>query len=370
MKRLFATRLLLAALAAAAAAVWPAAPAVAGNNTFLRNICRIKGQEESTLNGLGLVVGLNGTGEAGDEITMKNLARAMELMGTPVSTSGRLDSDALQQLSNIKNVALVMVTATVPGTGARRGDNVDCQVSAINGKSLAGGRLVSTALLGPNTQDKRVYGLCQGALQIDDDGQPMVARIHAGCQIQQDIYTPFYKDGYITLVLDKNHADFLIAEAIVGRIQDTYAQYISDSEFDYEVKLQQMVHAVNASNIRVKIPEIYRMDPVGFAAELLEINIYGAEPEARVFINPRTGSVIISGDVEIGDVIVTHRNLLVEATGGEASFASVDPNDVNKVKLDRLIKALKNLAVPADDIIEVIRGIDRLGKLHAKLIIE
>ncbi len=344
--------------------------AEAGSRTSLRNICRVKGQEENTLNGLGLVVGLNGTGEAGDGPTMRNLARAMELMGSPVSMSGRLDADSIEELKNIKNVALVMVTATVPATGARRGDKVDCHVSALNGKSLDGGRLAFASLQGPNTQDRRVYGLCQGALVIDDPAQPMVARIHGGCQMQQDVFTPFAKDGYITLVLHSNHADFQTADAVAHRIRDAYAdQVLKDSDADYERQVHQLVHAINASNIRVQIPEVYAAEPVAFAAELLELDLYDAEPEARVYINSRTGSIQISGDVEIGDVIVAHRNLVVEAAN-TAKFASLDPGDTNQPKLTRLVTALEALRVPADDIIEIIRGIDKLGKLHAKLIIE
>jgi len=347
-----------------------APPAVAGNRTPLRNICRLKGQEENTLRGLGLVVGLNGTGEAGDDITMRNLARAMEIMGSPVSMSGRLDASSLEALKKIKNVALVMVTATVPGTGSRRGDKIDCAVSALNGKSLEGGRLAFASLQGPNTQDRRVYALCQGPLQVDDANQPMVAKIHGGCQMQQDVLTPFYKDGYITLVLDEHHADFQTADDVVHQIQDRYAaNYVSDNEADSEKRMQEFVHAINAANIRVRIPKVYQPDPVGFAAELLEIDIYDAEPEARVVINRRAGSIVISGDVEIGDVIVTHRNLVVESTT-QATFASVDAGGTNKPKLERLVQALGDLSVPADDIAEIIQGINRLGKLHAKLIVE
>lgn len=348
-----------------------ASTAEAGSTASLRDICRLKGQEENTLNGLGLVVGLNGTGEAGDAATMRNLARAMELMGSPVSLSGRLDAESLKELEKIKNVALVMVTATVPPTGARRGDKIDCHVSALNGKGLEGGRLAFAALQGPNVQDRRVYALCQGSLQIDDPAQPMVARVHGGAQLQQDIFTPFHKDGYVTLVLDKNHADFLTAYAIVEVVHDNYSQYIEEKENDYETQLLEAAHAIDAANIRVRIPEIYKNDPVGFVATLLELSIYYAEPEARVVVNPRSGSIVISGDVEIGDVVVTHRNLVIEATS-QATFASVDldEGDTNQAKLNKLVTALGNLRVPADDIIEIIRGIDRLGKLHARLIIE
>lgn len=345
------------------------ASAYAGSSTYLRNICRVKGQEENTLNGLGLVVGLNGTGEAGDLSTMRNLARAMELMGSPVSMSGRLDADSLEELKNYKNISLVMVTATVPPTGARRGDKIDCHISALNGKGLQGGRLAFAALQGPNTQDRRVFALCQGALQIDDPAQPMVARIHGGAQMQQDVFTPFHKDGYITLLLNSNHADFLTAEAVVQRIQEGYAQYIPDRATDFDEQLHYAVHALDAANIRVKIPEIYANDPVLFVAELLETNIYDAEPEARVVINPRSGSIVISGDVEIGDVVITHRNLVIETTN-RARFESIGPGDTNQPKLQRLVSALGNLQVPPDDVIEIIQGINRLGKLHAKLIIE
>src|SRR5205809_7011981 len=103
--------------------------------TRLKNICRIKGQEENTLRGWGLVVGLNGTGEVNDGPTMRAIARALEVMGNPVAPPDARQS-GLDELKKVKNAALVIVTSTVPATGARRGDRIDCSVSAINGKSL------------------------------------------------------------------------------------------------------------------------------------------------------------------------------------------------------------------------------------------
>src|SRR5262245_36402547 len=75
--------------------------------TRLKNICRVKGQEEITLRGLGLVVGLNGTGEANDPATMEAIARAMEILGRSKSMSAQ--QPGLQELRKIKNVAMVMV---------------------------------------------------------------------------------------------------------------------------------------------------------------------------------------------------------------------------------------------------------------------
>src|SRR5262245_11631088 len=92
--------------------------------TRLKNICRVKGQEEITLRGLGLVVGLNGTGEANDPATMEAIARAMELLGR--SKTANSQQTSIQELRKIKNAALVMVSADIPATGSRRGDRVDC----------------------------------------------------------------------------------------------------------------------------------------------------------------------------------------------------------------------------------------------------
>jgi len=340
-------------------------PALA--RTQLKNICRIKGQEQNTLRGLGLVVGLNGTGESGDGPTMRAVARAMEIMGAPLtSTSGR---GGLEELRNIKNVALVVVTATVPATGARRGDQLDCFVSAINGKSLQGGRLVFASLQGPNTLDKRVYALCQGQVMIGDPDQPMVGVIQDGCQMEADVFTPFFQDGHITLVLDKNHANFQTAAAIAAGIREKYPESLVSAVGESTSSDADVVRAVDAANIVVQIPKQYRKDPVSFASLILDVQIYDHEPEARVVINPRAGSIVISGDVEIGDVVVSHKNVVVEAGTSEV-FSPLDVDDSSQPKLQQLVDQLNSLRVPTHDMIEIIRGIDRNGKLHGRLIIE
>ena len=85
-----------------------------------------------------------------------------------------------------------------------------------------------------------------------------------------------------------------------------------------------MVRAIDAANIVVRIPQDYRDDPVGFASDLLDTPIDEPEPESRVVINPRAGTIVISGDVEIGDVIVSHKNVVVEAAAAPARFAAID----------------------------------------------
>lgn len=332
-------------------------------STRLKNICRVKGQETNVLRGMGLVVGLNGTGEANDVPTMRAIARAMEIMGNPVAANAQ--QSAFEELKKVKNAALVMVSATVPATGARRGDQVDCFVSAINGKSLDGGRLAFASLQGPNTQDARVYALCQGQITLDNPDQPMVGIVHAGCQIEADIFTPFYRDGYMTLILDKNHSDFQTANEIVYLIR----QQLAYSESGDTKSSGEMVRAIDAANIVVRIPEVFMRDPVAFASDLLEIRIEEPQTESRVVINPRAGTIVISGDVEIGDVIVSHKNVIVETTATTA-FTQIDVDDSGKPKLQTLVDQLNSLRVPTLDMIEIIRGIERDGKLHGRLIIE
>ncbi|NOY43027.1 MAG: flagellar basal body P-ring protein FlgI [Planctomycetes bacterium] len=333
----------------------------ANARTPLRNICRVKGQEENVLRGLGLVVGLSGTGEVNDPATMRALARSMEIMGNPVSQRGLPGEESFDELKKIKNAALVWVTASVPGTGARRGDKLNCKVSAINGKSLKGGSLAFAALQGPNVNDNRVYALAEGLIHLDSPDQPLVGSIHGGCQMEEDVYTPFVQEGYVTLVLEKNHADFQTAAEIVDIIHQTHFKEDED---------RQDVRAVNAANIVVKIPESYREDPVGFVSNLLELQVYQPEPEARVVINERTGSIVISGNVQIGDVVVSHRNIVVEANETGTPFADVTLEEGGAAKLQSLVDALNALNVPNTDAIDIIKSIERNGKLHGRLIID
>jgi flagellar P-ring protein precursor FlgI len=287
----------------------------------------------------------------------------MEVMHNPLAMNGQ--QGELAELRKIKNAAMVLVTATVPATGARRGDRIDCFVSGLNGKSLAGGRLAFASLQGPNTKDPSVYALCQGQITIDDPEQPLVGVIHGGCQMEADIFTPFVLEGrYITLVLDKNHANFQTANEIASLIREQ--MHISGVTSEGET--EDFVRAQDATNIIVRIPDIEINDPVGFTSQILETRIEEPEPESRVVINSRAGTIVISGDVEIGDVIVSHKNVVVEATS--SAFAPIDVDQSATPKLTQLVNQLNALKVPTEDMIEIIRGIERNGKLHGRLIVD
>ncbi len=334
--------------------------------TLLKNICRVKGQEENKLQGLGLVIGLKGTGDSGKYLpTMRVLARSMELMGNPLGVLENRRGGGLLELKDTKNVALVMVEATIPPTGARQGDKIDCEVSAISAKSLLGGRLVFAALQGPNVNDHRVYAVASGRVHLDDAETPTTGSIHKGCRLEEDFFNAYQKDGTVTLVLNHNHADFDVATQVADEISATL---LRERPASYSANVDYLAQAIDPTNIVVSIPMADRADPVPFIAGILNLPIYDPRTEARVDINERTGSIVISGDVEIGAVVVSHKNVVVET--GEvtpARFTSLDPSRPDSPKLDALVKALEALQVPTVDVIEIIKGIDRNGKLHGQL---
>ncbi len=338
---------------------WYAAAQPADARTTLKSICRVKGQEENTLHGLGFVVGLKGTGDGSNFLpTIRTLAKVMSLMGEPLGQNG------LAELKDTKNVALVTVTATVPAAGARQGDKLDCMVSSIgSAKSLAGGRLFLTPLLGPDRNNTRIYAFADGAISLDDNGMPTTGRIHGGCQLETDFFNVFSKDNHITLVLDKNHAGFQVAQDVADLI---------NSQLAFQNGGVALAKALNQVNIMVTIPKQYRNDPVLFVSQVLGLPMIQPQTEARVVINERAGSIVIGGDVEIGAVVVTHKNVVVETGGTIAGepFVPVDPEETDTPKLKALVEALNAVHVPTEDIIDIIKGLERNGKLHGKLIID
>jgi flagellar P-ring protein precursor FlgI len=351
------------------------APSDAHAQIRLKNICRIKGQEQNTLHGMGLVVGLRGSGDGGGFLpAMRSLAMAMELMGSQIGKGGAAE------LKDAKNVALVSVTATVPATGARQGDEIDCTVSSIGAaKSLEGGRLFITAMLGPQAEGTQVYAFAEGALHVDDLKIPTTARIHHGCRLEEDFLNVFVKDNKITLVLDEHHADFEVAQEIAELIN---RNWYSTSQTGMtgavgsgklvSMQTRAVAKALNAKFIEVEVPPAYQREAVDFVSQVMGLTISEPQTAARVVINERAQSVVIGVDVEIGSIVVAHKNIVVE-TGDNLPaerFVAVDPSELQTAKLKALVAALNAVKVPTADIIQIIKDIEHNGKLHGQLIVE
>jgi flagellar P-ring protein FlgI len=332
----------------------------ARGETTIKNICRVKGQEENTLQGLGIVVGLKGTGDGASFLpTIRSLSKVMSVMGEPPGKSG------LTELKDTKNVALVTVTTTIPAAGARQGDQLDCTISSIgSAKSLDGGRLFLTALVGPDRTNPRIYAFAEGPVSLDNVTLPTTGRVFKGCRLEDDFFNMYAKDGKFTLVLDRNHADFQVAQDMADQI---------NTQISFQTSGTPVAKALNQVNVEVLIPGQYKDDPVPFISQVLNLPMPELQTVSRVVINERSGSIVISGNVEIGAVVVTHKNVVIE-TGNPAaaghSFVPLDPGDTSKAKLKALVEALNAIHVATPDIIDIIKGLDRNGKLHAQLIIE
>ena len=337
-----------------------AAEAPGAGRLTLKSICRVKGQEENSLQGMGIVVGLKGSGDSASYLpTIRSVAQVMTIMK---NAPGR---NLLTELKDTKNVALVTVSAVIPAAGARQGDKIDCIVSSIgSAKSLVGGRLFLTPLIGPDPKNPRVYAFAEGPITIETPTIPTTGRIHDGCRLEEEFFNVFTKENRITLVLEKNHADFQVAQDVVELINTQFKMQTSSE--------MPMARAINQGNVEVLIPSQYRDDPVSFVSQVLALPMLEPRTVSRVVINERSGSIVISGDVEIGSVAVTHKNIVIETGGATTAkpFVAVDPIEPNAPRLKALVESLNAVHAPTEDIIEIIKGLDRNGKLHAPLIIE
>ncbi|HUG89524.1 MAG TPA: flagellar basal body P-ring protein FlgI [Planctomycetaceae bacterium] len=337
-------------------------PAPAHARVRLENICSVYGQKEVQLTGIGLVVGLDGTGDGG-----KNLP-AMRALGAILA---RKHSPAdLKELSDAKNVALVWIDATVPRTGLRRGQRIDCYVSSMFGaKSLRGGRLLVSPLTQAAVSSEQVVGLASGPLSIEDSQNQRTGRIAGGVVLEGNfpsLYLDRERGNIVTLLLDPPYASFGAAATVAKGIND-------DGGFRFETS-QTIARATGPGEVEVKLPDEYADDPVTFVALLMNVPIDNPQTEARVVVNPRSGTVIVTGEVEISPVVIAHKNLRIEIGGpvastgsGDGPFVTVmrDPADYNTRQLEQLVAALNELRVPPDDVVAILRELHHSGKLHA-----
>lgn len=333
----------------------------------LESICTVHGHKEMRLTGMGLVVGLNGTGDGGDAgPTIRALAAAMRAMHAPV-----LDP---RELRDADNVAIVLIDATIPKTGLHKGQRLDCYVSSYLGaKSLRGGRLLVTPLQSADMRTQALVGTCSGSLVIEDPTTPTKARIPDGVILETDL---FKRSEYlnqivdtstgepkIRLLLNESHSSFITARMITELVNQA---------FEFESFDQQHATPVSPSIIDVTIPKTWQSTPVEFIAEVMDLKINSPHSLSRVQVNSKTGVVIVSGDVELSPVLINHPNLQINIGPNPvifdgAQFRSLsDEQSVRTTsRLDQLVKALNELGVPRDAMIEVLRELSRSGKLHA-----
>ncbi len=363
-------RMPLAWLAAAVVIAAFSGPAEA--RTRLENICTISGQQEQRLIGLGLVTGLKGTGDGGKYLPMINaLGMALRKLDSPAT--GPAD------LKDAGNVALVLIEATVPANGIRRGQRLDCFVNSIGAaKSLRGGRLMISPLGTQAVSDDRVMGLASGAVLIEDAQITTSGKIAGGVVVYEDVINNFVQNNQFTLLLDRDHASFRSASEVAN---------VVNADISFEAGGQQLAKAMSPGVVQVTIPEQYRNDPMRFIAQVLDVGIENPHTQARVVVNAKAGTVIVTGEVEISPVAISHKNLtLTVGTPEEQAAAGLPPPEAvpgvgfvplmdqqtrqSPQRLKQLIDALNQLKVPTADVIDILKDLHRSGKLHAELITE
>jgi flagellar P-ring protein FlgI len=348
--------------AALAAIVLFTAPALA---VRIGDITHLQGQRTNLLTGMGLVIGLNGTGDGGKYLpAIRPLAAMLTQFANPVLS--------MDELKSAKNIAIVMVEATLPEYGVREGDRIDVRVSSIGAaKSLLGGRLLITPLQGPSKADKRVYALASGPLHVQNTLTPTVAVVSQGATLEADIVYHWVDDttNQVTLVLDDAHASWAMAHAI--------AQMITE-ESSEPGKISGIAKAADPKNILVTIPPSDRANPAAFLARIVALDLLMPQAEARVKVNRRTGTIIVSGDVEISPAAVSIKGLTINTTGQNPQaglpnegFVAIDPGKKGGgTKMADLVDALNQLKVPIEDRITIIEELYKSGKLHARLVVE
>ena len=351
----------------------------AQNDLRIKDICRLKGQEENTLQGLGLVVGLKGTGDGGDIKPMvRALTRSMQLMGGQISSDiqGRLIE---KEMANAKNVALVFVEVTIPPSGAQQGDKLSCKVSAISAKSLEGGNLMLTHLLGPRADRPVVFALASGPIVIDSPKVPTSGKIIEGCKMELTVTNEFISANKISLIVDPAHRSISTSQNIEDSINDYQSSVEGTSLLNTANQYAKNANnkaakAIDQATIEVTIPSAYKDHPLQFVSLVLDLKLLNLHNKKRVFIDEREGVLIIGDDVTIAPVAISHKNLTISTRGAAASggFVSVSSQDgkTPRPTLKNLTDALNVLAVPTADQISIIKALKSHGNLYGELIIE
>jgi len=341
----------------------------------IRDIGRIQGVRENQLIGYGLVVGLTGTGDkSATGFTLKSMSSMLEAMGVTIRP---------EEMS-VKNVAAVMITATLPPF-TRVGSRIDVIVSSLgDASSLKGGILVQTPLRGANDQ---VYAVAQGPVSLGgfgaegSDGTKQstnhltVARIPSGALIEREVPLDFASAGCFEITL--NHPDFTTAKRVSEAIATSMGAKTAE--------------LIDAGTVKVVSPDTTQAGTIKFLAEVEALTVVPAS-RARVVLNERTGTIVAGGDIVIQPVAISHGNLNIRVntstgvsqppalSGGTTTTFQQSGVGIrseggqftvlrNGTTLDEIAGALNAMGVSARDMIAIFQAIKEAGALQAELVV-
>ena len=339
-------------------------------NVRIKDITEVEGARGNQLTGIGLVTGLNGTGD--------NSQMAVQMMRNLMRNFGvTLDARSVRT----RNIAVVALTATLPPY-VRPGQNIDVNVNTMgNASSLSGGMLIQAPL---RAADGKVYAVAQGPVIVGGSTAqgaaasrtqniPTAGRVPGGAIVERDVPSDYTMGGQVALLL--RDPDFTTAQRIADAINRTYGV---------------VAYAVDAGRVEVNLPGQYVQAPAAFLANMGGLEI---EPDtsAKVAVNERTGTVVMGGNVKISSVGVAHGNLTV--TVGESpvivqpeSFSNGVTGVENRTDITaeedggsmiampatttvrEMVRVLNSLGARPRDIIEILQAIDKAGALHGELV--
>lgn len=309
------------------------------NTSRLKDLVTIKGVRENPLIGYGLVIGLNGTGDGGGEITNTSLKKMFQTLGLNP-----------QKEVTSKNVAAVIVTAKLPAFG-RTGQRLDVTVSSIgDASSLAGGTLLVTPLKGG---DGQIYAVANGPLSIGglEKGKKLATtgRIPEGGTIEKELELAFNDKKAIRMAL--NHPDFTTA----ARIERTINQELGGK----------YATASDATTIDVIIPNYYDRKVVELIANIENFKV-AADAPAKIVINERTGTLVAGGDIVVRKSAISHGDLMLEVKGGQAGGGALQMME-QTTTINDLVKALNALGTKPEDLISIFQALKQNGSLVAEI---
>ncbi len=353
----------------------------------IKDLTSVAAMRSNQLIGYGLVVGLNGSGDGADvSFTAQSMKTLLNRLG--VSLEGPLSDFETASSSgkiDIKNTAAVMVTAELPGF-AKPGQKIDVTVSAIGKASnLRGGTLLLTSLRGV---DGEIYAISQGSLAatgIDAAagtgpkvviGVPTAARIPQGATVERVVENPFDKADRV--VLNVRDSDFTTTTAIVNVINSRFGADVARAMDGVTVSLQAPLDLTQR---------------VAFMSMVENMDVMPGEPPARVVVNARTGTVVISRNVRVTAVAVAHGTISVSvsvtnevAQPGPFSFggttapnqnAEVNVSEPNKpmflfnpgVDLRQIVDAINQVGATPSSLIAILEALKSAGSLRADLLV-
>jgi len=351
----------------------------------VKDLASVAAGRTNQLIGYGLVVGLQGTGDGTDVSFTAQSLRAM-LLRMGVSLDGPLsdfEQAAQRGRIDIKNVAAVMVTAELPGF-AKPGQKIDVNVSAVGkASSLRGGNLLLTSLRGV---DGQVYGLAQGALTATgvetsaagskvSIGVPTSARIPAGGTVERTVDTPFDKAEHV--VMNVRESDFTTTTAIVNAINSNFGAGTA--------------WAMDSMSLAVRAPTDINQR-VAFMSMVENLNVQPGEPPARVVVNSKTGTVVISRNVKVTAAAVSHGTISVSVAAtnevsqpaplSQGQTAAVQNAEINVqepknpmflfqpgVDLRQIVDAVNQVGATPSALIAILEALKSSGSLRADLIV-